>query len=53
MTDFALLQESLPSAVLNKEPNANPELALEPEVGVSAIISSRKLNVHVNNSLHL
>ena len=42
MTEFTLLQESLPSALLNKEPNANPELALESEDGVSAIISSRK-----------
>ena len=40
MTDFA--QESLPSAVLDKEPNANPELTLGSQDGVSAIISSRK-----------
>ena len=42
MTEFALLQETLPSALLNKEPNAKPELALESEDEVSAIISSRK-----------
>jgi len=47
-TDFALQQESLSSAVLNKEPNANPELTLESEGEVSAIILSRKWNVHVN-----
>ena len=53
MTQFALLQESLPFAVLNKKLNANLKLTLESEDGVSATISTRKWNFHVNNGLHL